>query len=567
MRATWRTALLGGVAALNVLSTLLPLFARRHYVLVRHLPPAVILGGQHAVLLLGATMLLLAHPAARRHRKSAYIFMACAALAILANLLRGLDALSLVANVISLVVLWRGRRQLHSIPLRYTVVDVVRLAVLLFVACRLYLLLSGAMLERLETLMARSVASGLFTRAAHPSVMARLELQLRWFDQSAHVLPVFLVLVFVIFSWTSLVRAHQTAVATDPYERFGRSSHNSLAYLARRSDVLTYLDPEGHGAISYRQVGRVALQIGALLAPTEQRLAVYAGFRDYCRSLGLIPAAVALTEEERRIARRSGLRTLAIGTEAVVDLADFAVERLNKKMRWAQRSLTRNGYRAQLMPATEITPPLHAAFNHIDAEWRRQRGGHIHGCCMTLGRLPTRDDPHCLVGVLFDPGDRPIAYLTLLPGGEGVYSLDLTRRTRHAPNATMEFLLIETLSQLRDLGASTVSLNFSTFSGLASTRAGRAVLGALGRAVQLRSLETFNNKFLPRWSPRYLAFPSWLLLPDVLYAILVVEGVDRMLANACMRLLRQIWANLPMSLTEPRANVEVRNNTATQSTR
>ena len=64
MRATWRTALLGAVAALNILSTLLPLFARRYLLVVRHLPVALILGAQHAVLLLGVTMLLLAHPAA-----------------------------------------------------------------------------------------------------------------------------------------------------------------------------------------------------------------------------------------------------------------------------------------------------------------------------------------------------------------------------------------------------------------------------------------------------------------------------------------------------------------------
>ncbi len=560
MRAAWRTTLLGGVAALNILSTLLPLFARRHFLIVPHLPPAVILGAQHAVLLLGITMLLLAHPVAMRHRRSAYLFIGCAALVLLAGFVRGLDILTLAANCTALVMLWSERRRWHAIPLRYTVVDIVRLAVLLLVISRVYFLLSAVMFDRLETLLAR----GLFQHGPHPFVMARIELQLRWFDQSAHVLPVFLVLVFVGFSWTSLVRAHQAAASTDLYERFGRSSHNSLAYLARRNDVLTYLDPEGRGAVSYRQVGRVALQIGAILAPTEYREVVYRGFCAYCRSLGLIPAAVALTEEERDVVWQSGLRTLAVGTEAVVDLREFAVERLNKKMRWAQRSLTKHGYRAEILAAKEITPQFQAAFLRIDAEWRQQRGGQMHGCCMTLGRLPTSDDANCLVGVLYDPVGSPIAYLTLLPGGEGVYSLDLTRRTQNAPNATMEFLLIEALVQLRTHGASTVSLNFSTFSDLAATHAGKTLLGLLGKAVQLHSLETFNNKFLPQWSPRYLAFPSWLSLPDVLYAIVVVEGVDRMLANACARSIRHVWATLMTLFTEsePRTGVEMNGESA-----
>lgn len=139
-----------------------------------------------------------------------------------------------------------------------------------------------------------------------------------------------------------------------------------------------------------------------------------------------------------------------------------------------------------------------------------------------------------------DPAGVPIAFLTLLPGGEGVYSLDLTRRRHDAPNATMEFLLMEVLVRLKERGASTVSLNFSTFSSLAASRIGAALLNFCGVAFQLRSLETFNNKFKPRWVPRYAAFPSWYTLPDVAYAILNIEGVDRMLLNAASRAMGRL---------------------------
>src|SRR5512146_884469 len=94
---------------------------------------------------------------------------------------------------------------------------------------------------------------------------------------------------------------------------------------------------------------------------------------------------------------------------------------------------------------------------------------------MTLGRFPSADEAHCLVGLLRDPEGEPVAYLTLLPGGEGYYSLDLTRRLDAAPNAAMELLLMETLTALRARGASAVSLNFSTFSGLPAWRGGKAL--------------------------------------------------------------------------------------------
>jgi lysyl-tRNA synthetase class 2 len=188
---------------------------------------------------------------------------------------------------------------------------------------------------------------------------------------------------------------------------------------------------------------------------------------------------------------------------------------------------------------------MQIALDHIDEEWRLARGGRSHGCCMTLGRFPTPSDADCLIAVATNELGIPVAYLTLLPGGPGYYSLDLTRRLQHAPNAIMEFLLLEVLGTLQEQAVTKVSLNFSTFSSLASVRGIRFVMSTLDRAIQLRSLEAFNAKFRPTWVPRYLVVPSWYHLPDVAYAILALEGVDRMLTNALVRRLRHAPSRVP----------------------
>lgn len=543
MRNVWRTLLLCAVAAINIFSTLLPIWPLRYHVITRGLPVGLILGAQDVTLLLGVTMLLLAYPVANGHKRLTYTMMGCAALAIVSNVMKGLDVEEALINGVLLVTLWRGRHRLHAIPLRYTVIDVARLAVVLVIIMRVYTLIGRATLGVLHRLVQRGETA--FAPAQHLQIVltAKLALENMWFLESQFLLPIFLVIIFVFLSWTSLMRVQLPSLDTqDLYERFGRASHNSLAYLAQRSDVSTFVDANGLGAISYRQVGRVALQVGAILAPAGAREQLYKAFCAFCATRGLIPAAVALSEEEQPIARRSGMHTLMLGTEAVVDLAEFTVERLNKKMRWVQRSLTKRGYSAALVSATEITPQQRGALHRIDEEWRVSRGGQMYGCCMTLGRFPTPDDPACLVCLVNDPEGSPVAYLTLLPGGEGYYSLDLTRRMASAPNATMEYLMIEALSALKARGASAVSLNFSTFSGLASTRLGAALLKLCGSAFQLGSLETFNNKFRPTWVPRYAAYPSWYYLPDVTYAILATEGVDHMIANAAVRALRQALA-------------------------
>lgn len=553
MRTARRMFLFCGVALVNILTTLLPVWPMRYELLAHRLPGSLILGAQHVTLFAGVTMLLLAYPAARGHRRAAYALMGCAAVAIVANVLKGLDVEEAVVNAVLLSVLWETRHALHNIPLRYTIVDLARLAVGLFFLVKAYDWLGKGMLGGLRLLANWGKHTFPWAERIVHVLTAKLPLEHYWFDESRLLLPIFLIGVFLMLSWTSLQRLReQYDGGGDLYSRFGRASHNSLAYLARRSDVQRFMDPLGRGAITYRQVGHVAVQVGAILAAPADRAAVYRGFYEYCKTQHLTPAAVALTAEERLIAAACGMRTLTIGTEAIVDLPDFAVDTLAKKMRWVRRSLAKRGFTVTLLSAAEISARQRVALDKIDADWRAARGGQTHGCCMTLGRFPTHTDPDCLIGIMNDPDGQPIAYLTLLPGGEGYYSLDLTRRLRDAPNATMEFLMIEVLDLLKQRGATAISLNFSTFSSLSSSRVGGALLKVAGRAVQLGSLEAFNAKFRPRWEPRYLAFSSWLALPDVAYAILALEGVDRMMVNAAARGLRHLRPPTPAARTEPR---------------
>lgn len=553
MRTTRRMLLICGVALVNVLSTLLPVWPMRYQLLAHRLPWTLISGAQNITLFAGVAMLLLAYPAAEGHRKAAQLLMLCAGVAVVANVVKGLDVEEALINAVLLSVLWRGRRTLHSIPLRYTVVDLLRLGLLLLVLAKVYDLSGKAILTGLRVLADRGRIAFPWAQRLIHVLTAKLPLEYIWFDQSRSLLPVFLIGIFLGLSWTSLFQANTASDGGgDLYDRFGRKSHNSLAYLARRSDVSTFLHPLGLGAVTYRQVGRVALQVGAILAPPDARQSVYEAFRDYCREQRLIPAAVALTEDERVIARACGMRTLTLGTEAMVDLGDFAVDKLAKKLRWAQRSLTKRGFTVRVLSAADVSAQQRIALDSIDNEWRDNRGGQLHGCCMTLGRFPTHADPDCRIGIAFAPEGMPVAYLTLLPGGEGYYSLDLTRRSHSAPNAIMEYLMIEVLSSLQQQAATTVSLNFSTFSSLASTRTAGALLRLAGKAVQLGSLEAFNAKFRPSWSPRYVACPSWLSLPDVVYAILVVEGVDRMAANALARGLRRFSRSVSAGRVAPR---------------
>ncbi len=546
MRTTLRATLICLVGLVNIGSTLLPVWPKRFTLLTSVAPVALALVAQHVTLFAGVAILLLAWPAARGHRRAAYTLMLTGGVATVMNLLKGLDVEEALINLALVIALWRTRRHFHDIPVRYTVVDLARLGLLMAAFQWLYQRAGHGVVAGLRAL--EENASGWhadwpIAARAVALLTRQLRLERVFLHETRYALPAFLITVFIAISWTSLARIGLQKTPEDLYPRLGRSSRNSLAYLAHRGDVRTFLTLDGRGAISYRLVGRVALQVGAILGPASERERVYKEFRAWLRQERLVPAAVALSRDERSIAAAAGMRTLPVGREAVVDLTAFSVERLAKKMRWAQRSLAGRGYHCELVSPSEITQPAHAALERIDAEWRSRRGGMSYGCSMTLGRFPGPAEAHCLIGLLRDPEGEPVTYLTLLPGGEGYYSLDLTRRLNTAPNAAMELLLMETLTTLRKRGASAVSLNFSTFSGLPGWLGGKALARLGSLAFQTSSLEVFNNKFLPEWTPRYLALRSWLDLPDVVYAILVAEGADRVLYNALARGWRRLLAH------------------------
>ncbi|HET9980493.1 MAG TPA: hypothetical protein VFQ32_08610, partial [Ktedonobacterales bacterium] len=210
MRAALKTLLIYLVGLINIGSTLLPIWPRRYHLLTALVPVRFALVAQHLTLFAGVLMLLLAYPAARGHRRVAWLLMSCAALAVVMNLVKGLDVEEALINLALLVALWRARKHFHDIPLRYTVVDLARLGVALLVIQALYALSGRAMLVLLRRLEDRLSAWNPTTPGRHGwalrTLTAHLRLEHLFLSEADLALPVFLVGVFIFISWTALAQ-------------------------------------------------------------------------------------------------------------------------------------------------------------------------------------------------------------------------------------------------------------------------------------------------------------------------------------------------------------------------
>ena len=113
---------------------------------------------------------------------------------------------------------------------------------------------------------------------------------------------------------------------------------------------------------------------------------------------------------------------------------------------------------------------------------------------------------------------RAIAALRELP--------DLMRRRKNAENGTMEFLFISLFEWARAQGSQGFNLGLSSLSGVgeqpqdpAAERLMHFVYEHINQFYNFKGLHSFKEKFHPRWSPRYLIYPSASNLPQAWLAV------------------------------------------------
>jgi lysylphosphatidylglycerol synthetase-like protein (DUF2156 family) len=316
---------------------------------------------------------------------------------------------------------------------------------------------------------------------------------------------------------------------------FDVSGANGVGYFASygatAGEVDLWTDPQERGVVVFRVVGTTALVVGDPLATPVDLPAVLDGFVAHCRTHGWTPAFYQTLAETLPHYRARGLRALAIGCEAMIDLPSFTLS--GKRMANVRHSVThaeRAGLRVQLYDADELDAAIRADLRAISDAWLAVKGGGELG--FTMGRLgpPSGPSPRARVAIAYGPQGQAQAFITVVPAGGGRgWMLDLMRR-RPAESGTMDLLIARSAEALREEGYALLSLSLAP---LASGEDAVAVEDAprpvrLGRrllyekmdaAYCYRSLFTYKKKFGVRWETRYLVYAGDAALPAALYAV------------------------------------------------
>jgi len=309
---------------------------------------------------------------------------------------------------------------------------------------------------------------------------------------------------------------------------------DTLAYFALRDDKQWFFT--GHSVVAHSVRNGVCLVSPDPVGPESEREDVWAEFMAYAQRNGWSVSVIGALPQWLPVYEASGLRSVYLGDEAIVDCQGFTLTgHAMKSLRGARNRVARAGYTASFHDPAALDPELEAALTAISTNSRR--GQVERGFSMTLSRL-------------FDPADTAMM-LTVARGGDGRvggfiqwipaadidgWSLDVMRRSTEAdtPNGITDFLILETIQHIADQGGQGLALNFAVLRTVISgeqtgvaVRVGRTLLHKMSDQAQIESLWKFNAKYDPMWRPRYVVLDAVEFMLTQGLVMAGAEGVNK----------------------------------------
>ncbi len=308
---------------------------------------------------------------------------------------------------------------------------------------------------------------------------------------------------------------------------------DSLGYFATRRDKAMIWSPNDNAAIAYRVIAGVSLASGDPIGDPEAWPGVIKAWLDEARVYGWAPGVLAASEAGAKAFVDAGFRALAMGDEAIIDVADFTLEgRTMRPVRQAVTRAQRAGYGTTVLRHRDLSPDQRAQIRYGAEAWRGAQTER--GFSMALSRLGDPSDGGNLVVLATGPDGALTGILSFVPWGRRGVSLDLMRRDPASVNGLVEFMVASLVEAADGHQIDRLSLNFAMFREVFSDaeRIGagpvlRVTNGALmfaSRFWQLQSLYQSNEKYLPRWVPRHICYARSTSLTQLLVAAGIAEG-------------------------------------------
>jgi phosphatidylglycerol lysyltransferase len=319
--------------------------------------------------------------------------------------------------------------------------------------------------------------------------------------------------------------------ALDSIEQYG---HSSLAHFCLLPDKSYYFSPSGKTVIAYVPKGRGAIALGDPIgAPTDLKDAII-GYKEFCIQNDWYPAFYQTIPENLALYKTLGFRAVKIGEEAIVDLHTFTTQgKAGRNLRNALNRFNKLGFSTKFYQPP-ITEELLTQLKIISDEWLNTMQGSEKQ--FSVGWFDRDYLQNCEIATVESGQGEIIAFANIIPEYQlNEITIDLMRKLGRTEHGVMEFLFISLFQRYQELNYDSFNLGLSALSGLQQNRESPRLEGGLdylyqhlNRFYHFQGLHDFKKKFNPRWSSRYLIYPSLASLPDVVVALVRADSGDRL---------------------------------------
>jgi phosphatidylglycerol lysyltransferase len=310
------------------------------------------------------------------------------------------------------------------------------------------------------------------------------------------------------------------------------------AYRVLSGDKMVLFNPQNTAFVMYGIRGESWIVLGDPVGPEDEMADLVWRLHEMCDQYA--GRLVFYQVEERYLALYVdlGFNLYRLGEEARVPLATFSLDGGDRKgLRHTYHRAARANLAFDVLPAGAVDaflPELKAVSDAwLKEKHTREKGFSVGGFDADyLRRFPL---------VVVRQEGRIVAFGNLLCGADKEeLSMDLMRLLPDAPYGVMEFLFIELMLWGRGQGYAWFNLGMAPLSdehGHASVqlwdRFGALVFNFGEYFYNFRGVRDFKEQFHPRWSPRYIAIGSGLMLPRALadIAALIAGGYRGLLVK------------------------------------
>jgi phosphatidylglycerol lysyltransferase len=541
----------------NILSSVVARVAARERLVHAFLPLEIEQGSRHLAVVAGLALLAMGRGLWRGKRWTWGLTLAVLLGSAILHIAKGLDWEETSAAFALMGLLAWQRDAFTAAPDRPTLARAFR-ALLLSGAGLCFYAVLGTLSMRYRFSPPPTVATSLQELGARLLLgvgpLQPLSRRANWLLESFSVIGVAMLAYFLAAFLHPFVAA--PAARTERERGLGllrRYAQSSLAYFALLPDKSLYFGQDVEGLVAFRVAGDVAVVCGdPVVAPGDLDTLL----REFMRHCGRHGWDVCFYEAQAanlHLYQSLGFRTLKIGEDAWIDLPNFTLKgKPIADIRHACSKIERDRLTFQVLPAPGAPVPAptweeqcepQRVLGPREGEWWRQmqqiankesRGDFE--LQFSIGRLPPIPDPEARYTLALGPdGATVLGFCSWLPiYAVNGWALDVMQRAEAAPNGTMEYLIARSLLHFQALGASWASLGMAPLADAeingdeeqSLLQRGVRFLYEDPRVNQLyryKSLFFFKRKFVPVWRSAYLAYPSPLALPRILYAVLKVH--------------------------------------------